>query len=72
MYYIYYLLNYFYLLFTVNLVCCLTAATAYAARHSFILAFIHSFIRAEGHELCFAILLQRAWKFISNYLYGWA
>ena len=32
MYYIYYLLDYFYLLFTVNLVCCPTAATAYAAR----------------------------------------
>ena len=32
MYYIYYLLHYFYLLFTVNLVCCRTAATAYAAR----------------------------------------
>ena len=32
MYYIYYLLHYFYLLFTVNLVCCPTAAAAYAAR----------------------------------------
>ena len=26
--------------------------------------------RAEGHELCCLILLQRAWKFIINYLYG--
>ena len=26
--------------------------------------------RAEGHELCCVILLQRAWKFIINYLYG--